>query len=82
MQPMNITPKGRELLGFIQEYIGYNGFPPTLHEMARAMGRKQRKAMLSTNAIREGLERLERAGAIRWTRRIARGIQVLNGKTP
>ena len=68
-----MTPKGRRLFEFIQRYVRDHGFPPTLNEMTHGMGGR------SNNEIREQLHRLEKAGAIQWTRRIARGIRVLNG---
>lgn len=68
-----MNEQGRRLLDFIQGYMTAVGYPPTLREMQSGM------AFRSNNAVRWQLLQLERAGAIQWTRRIARGIKVVNG---
>lgn len=67
-----ITPRQHEILEFIRQFLGQEGFPPTLAEIARAMGLK------SPHGVREQLQALARKGAIELTPAASRGIRLLD----
>jgi len=69
MKPL--TPRQQEILRFIQDYGEREGFPPTITEIARAIG------VSSAHGVREQLRALARKGAIELIPNAARGIRLL-----
>ena len=69
MKPL--THRQQEILAFIRSHIETEGYPPTLAELARALGVK------STNGVRDHLRALERKGVIELQAGASRGIRLL-----
>ncbi len=69
MKPL--THRQQEILALIRNRIEAQGFPPTIAEIARAIGVK------STNGIRGHLQALERKGVIELQAGASRGIRLL-----
>jgi len=64
-----LNERARKILAYIQKYSRDRGFPPTLREIGEAFG------IASTNGVRYYLNRLERAGHLKRSGRISRGIE-------
>ena len=69
--PDTLTHRQRTVLRFIAERIAEYGRPPTVREIAEAMG------TVSNNAIQDHLRALERKGCITREPKLARSIRVL-----
>jgi repressor LexA len=67
----NITPRQQEILDHIRQTLRRSGVPPTIAEIADALGIK------STNAVRGHLQALARKGMIELMPSLARGIRLL-----
>jgi repressor LexA len=67
-----LTTRQRQVLEFIREELTASGMPPTVAEIAAAMG------VSSTNGIRGHLQALERKGAIELVPNASRGIRLLD----
>ncbi len=65
-----LTPRQREILELIQDFIAETGMPPTRAEIARELGFK------SANAAEEHLRALKRKGVIELVPGASRGIQL------
>lgn len=65
-----LTPRQKEILEMIQEFIDENGMPPTRAEIARELGFK------SANAAEEHLRALQRKGVLELLPGASRGIQL------
>ena len=65
-----LTPRQKEILEMIQEFIGETGMPPTRAEIARQLGFK------SANAAEEHLRALQRKGVLELLPGASRGIQL------
>ena len=65
---LDLTPRQRQILTFIQESIADNGLPPTRAEIAQALGFR------SANAAEEHLRALQRKGVISLIAGASRGI--------
>jgi repressor LexA len=65
-----LTPRQKEILDMIQEFIGETGMPPTRAEIARELGFK------SANAAEEHLRALQRKGVLELLPGASRGIQL------
>lgn len=65
-----LTARQQQVLDHIQKYFNDSGFPPTIIELANALG------VRSANAIRDHLRALERKGAIELTAGASRGIRL------
>ena len=65
-----LTPRQKEILEMIQEFIGETGMPPTRAEIARQLGFK------SANAAEEHLRALQRKGVLDLVPGASRGIQL------
>jgi repressor LexA len=65
---LELTPRQRQILAFIQESIADNGLPPTRAEIAQALGFR------SANAAEEHLRALQRKGVISLIAGASRGI--------
>ncbi len=66
----DLTPRQREILELIQDFIAETGMPPTRAEIARELGFK------SANAAEEHLRALKRKGVIELVPGASRGIQL------
>ena len=65
-----LTPRQKEILEMIQDFISETGMPPTRAEIARKLGFK------SANAAEEHLRALQRKGALELLPGASRGIQL------
>ena len=65
-----LTPRQKEILEMIQEFISETGMPPTRAEIARQLGFK------SANAAEEHLRALQRKGVLELVPGASRGIQL------
>ena len=65
-----LTPRQKQILEMIQEFIADNGLPPTRAEIARALGFK------SANAAEDHLKALQRKGVLELMPGASRGIQL------
>jgi len=65
---MNLTPKQREILNFIQSFAGKQGYPPTVREIAGHFG-------IDYRAVIDHLRALEKKGALTRSSK-SRGIQI------
>jgi repressor LexA len=64
-----LNDRAREILSFIQRFARERGYPPTIREIGREYG------ISSTNGVRYYLNLLEKAGCLRRSERISRGIE-------
>jgi repressor LexA len=64
-----LNDRAREILGFIQRFTRDRGFPPTIREIGKAHG------ISSTNGVRYYLTLLEKAGQLKRSGKISRGIE-------
>ena len=69
----DLTPRQRDVLGFIQAHAGAEGAPPTLQQIADAFGFRQ------ACAAHKHVRRLEAAGYLEVRPNEARGIRVVGG---
>jgi repressor LexA len=60
-----------DILQFIERFIAQRGFPPTIREIGHQFG------IASTNGVRYHLNRLEKAGKLRRSEKISRGIETV-----
>jgi repressor LexA len=65
-----LTPRQKEILEMIQDFISETGMPPTRAEIARQLGFK------SANAAEEHLRALQRKGVLELLPGASRGIQL------
>jgi repressor LexA len=65
-----LTPRQKQILEMIQEFIAETGMPPTRAEIARALGFK------SANAAEEHLRALQKKGVLELLPGASRGIQL------
>jgi repressor LexA len=66
-----LNDRAREILSFIQRFTRERGFPPTIREIGKAFG------ISSTNGVRYYLNLLEKAGHLKRSGKISRGIEGL-----
>ena len=71
VKPRRLTARQAEILAFLRSYSTEHGRPPTMREIGAHFG------FVSTNGVNDHLRALERNGAIRRDREVARGIVVL-----
>lgn len=73
-----IGPTARQalVLNFVKGYLATRGFPPTIREIAEAIG------IRSTNGVVDHLKALERKGFIERQDLASRGIRVLDLEGP
>ena len=71
----DLTPRQRDVLGFIQAHAGAEGAPPTLQQIADAFGFRQ------ACAAHKHVRRLQQAGYLEVRPNEARGIRVVAGMT-
>lgn len=68
----NLTERQQHILHFIQEEVRLHGMPPTMAEIATAMGFK------SSNGARDHLKALERKGVLELIPGASRGIRLID----
>jgi repressor LexA len=71
--PENMNERAREILAFIHRFKDERGYPPTIREIGKAF------SISSTNGVRYYLNLLERAGHLRRSGKISRGIEGIGG---
>jgi repressor LexA len=71
-----LNDRAREILSFIQRFAREKGYPPTIREIGREYG------ISSTNGVRYYLNLLEKAGHLRRSERISRGIEGMSKPSP
>ena len=67
-----LSPRRRQILEFIQGFIGENGIPPTVRDIQRACD------VSSTSVVDYNLHRLREGGYLNRRPDVARGIELLN----
>lgn len=71
---MNLSPRQREILDYLEKYKEERGYPPTLREICKKFG------ISSTNGARYHLQRLMKLGYLEIDPHKSRGVkQVKNG---
>jgi len=65
---MTSNDRAREILAYIRRFTRENGYPPTIREIGEAF------RISSTNGVRYHLSRLEKAGLLKRSGKISRGI--------
>lgn len=70
----DLTPRQREMLVFIQDFLNKEGLPPTIAEIAGAFG------LASPNGVAKHLQALEDKGWLAVTPHKARGIRLKGGR--
>lgn len=68
-----MNDRAREILAFIHRFKEERGYPPTIREIGKAF------SISSTNGVRYYLNLLERAGHLRRSGKISRGIEGIGG---
>jgi len=63
-----LNDRARQMLAHIQKFTVEHGYPPTIRELGKAFG------ITSTNGVRYYLNLLERAGHLKRSGRISRGL--------
>ncbi len=63
-----LSDRARQMLAYIQKFTAERGYPPTIREIGKAF------QIASTNGVRYYLTMLERAGHLKRSGRISRGI--------
>ena len=70
-----LTPRQKDVLHFINEYLENNGFPPTLQEIADKM-------KIQPSAARMHLLLMEKKKTLRYVPNTSRGIELLHRRAP
>jgi repressor LexA len=68
---MPLTKRQKEILDFLEEFLGDNGYPPSFEEIARHFG------FTSLATVHEHLENLKQKGYIRKSYNASRSIELL-----
>jgi len=68
-----LNERAREILAFIHSFKDERGYPPTIREIGKAFG------ISSTNGVRYYLNVLEKAGHLKRSGKISRGIEGMGG---
>ncbi len=69
---MELSSRQEQMLAFIGEFLGENGYPPSIREIGKAVG------ISSTSVVNYNLNILERKGFINRDRTVSRGIRLLD----
>lgn len=73
LEPLPLSPRQRQILTRIAEFIAQQGRPPTRADLARTMGLRNRQG------IDQHLRALERKGYLELEPGIARGLRLVEG---
>jgi repressor LexA len=68
----SLPPRQREVLTLIQQMTDEHGYPPTLAELAKAMGLRNRMT------VHQHVVALKKKGMVRWEPGLNRSLRVLN----
>ena len=68
-----LSRRQKEMHGFIEDFIGENGYPPTHEEIRQGL------KMSTKSLVNHHLKALERKGLIQREPDTPRGIRLLNG---
>lgn len=68
-----LPPRQREVLALIEQLTDEHGYPPTLAELAKAMGLRNRMT------VHQHVVALKKKGFVRWEPGLNRSLRVLNG---
>jgi repressor LexA len=69
----SLPPRQREVLSLIQQLTDEHGYPPTLAELAKAMGLRNRMT------VHQHVVALKKKGMVKWEPGLNRSLRVLNG---
>ena len=70
---MELSPRQREILEFVNSHVDQHGYPPTVREIGGAVG------LTSPSTVHAHLARLESAGLIRRDPTKPRALEVIDG---
>jgi repressor LexA len=70
---VELSPRQREILEFVNSHVDANGYPPTVREIGRAVG------LTSPSTVHAHLARLESSGLIRRDPTKPRALEVIEG---
>ena len=68
---MSLSSRQEAILGFINEFLGENGYPPTIRDIGAAVG------ISSTSVVNYNLNILEREGFLARDREVSRGLRLV-----
>jgi len=68
---MSLSTRQEAILGFINEFLQENGYPPTIRDIGKAVG------ISSTSVVNYNLNILERAGHIARDPEVSRGLRLV-----
>jgi repressor LexA len=68
---MSLSSRQEAILGFINEFLGENGYPPTIRDIGAAVG------ISSTSVVNYNLNILEREGYLVRDREVSRGLRLV-----
>jgi repressor LexA len=71
-----LNERARQILTYVRRFTREKGFPPTIREIGKAFG------ISSTNGVRYHLSILEKAGYLKRSGKISRGIESLGQAPP
>ena len=71
-----MNDRAREILDYLQRFSREHGYPPTIREIGEAFG------ITSTNGVRYYLQILERAGHLKRSSKLSRGIDLKRTPRP
>lgn len=71
-----MNERAKEILEYLQRFSRENGYPPTIREIGEAF------EITSTNGVRYYLQMLEKAGFLKRTSKLSRGIDLMAGPRP
>jgi repressor LexA len=67
-----LSERQKKILAFLDEYIGENGYPPSIREIGTAAG------ISSTSVVSYNLRRMEEKGYISRDRDVSRGLKLIS----
>ena len=70
---MELSPRQREILEFVNTHVDAHGYPPTVREIGQAVG------LTSPSTVHAHLARLESSGLIRRDKTKPRALEVIEG---
>jgi len=70
MMDERLSERQQRILEFVNEYIGENGYPPSIREIGAAAG------ISSTSVVSYNLKRLEERGYLSRDREVSRGLKL------
>ena len=70
---MELSPRQREILEFVNTHVDAHGYPPTVREIGHAVG------LTSPSTVHAHLARLENSGLIRRDKTKPRALEVIEG---